>query len=343
MKKKYLFFCILSILFSGSMNAQPTITNADIINGTFQFTNVSFNQGAYSPGNAGANVTWDFSNIQGTAAGTKILYGDCSSAVPECSSFPTANKYSVSFDSNGNQNNEKNLFKVNSIQLEMLGVRNIATNYTLTYTDTPIELKFPTTYLQSFNDTSSYTVNGVTTNTSSVITADGYGTVKTPAGTYANVLRVKKESTVNISMSGAPVSTTQITTYAWYKNSREQIAVFGVSNLISPTPSAIPSFFQYTNNSSTLGTQDVVIPWSSIMYPNPSRDGKIWIDTKHDTIKMLYIYDRAGRQVFEQAGNQISMEKGIYLLNLHFLPDDHYILKIETEKGENTNKIQLSR
>lgn len=343
MKTEYLFFSIVCILFSRPMNAQPTITSTDIINGTFQFTEVSFNQGVYNPGNGGANVTWDFSNIQGTVGGFKLLYGTCSSSIPECSFFPTANRYAVNLDNNGNQSDDKNLFRVTGTQLEAIGARNNTTNFTLTYADTPILLKFPTTYLQSFTDTSSYTTNGVTTTTNDVITADGYGTVKTPAGTYTNVLRVKKTSTINISMGGSPVSTTQVVTYTWYKNNREEIAGFAVTNILSPVNQASPSRFQYTNNSSTLGIRETSVLRSSTVYPNPSRDGKIWIDMQQDKIKMLHVYDRVGRLVFEQAGNQISMEKGANLLNLHFLPDDHYILKIETEKGESVQKIQLSR
>lgn len=337
MKAKYL---LILIAFFFKAKAQPTITSADIINGAFQFTEVSFNQGAYTPGNGGANVTWNFSAIQGTVGGVRLLYGNCSSAVPECTSFPTANRYVVSLDANGNQSDDKNLFRVTSTQFEALGSRNIANNFTLTYTDTPIQLKFPATYLQSFTDTSSYTVNGVTTNTSDVITADGYGTLITPAGTYTDVLRVKKESTVTISMGGSTVSTTQITTYTWYKNNREQIAGFSVSNMIFPVPQAIPSTFRYTTNTS-LAVQEASAGKPVMVYPNPTRDGKIWIDTGNNKIKSASIHDAAGKKIKTLSASRMKQEGEKYTIDLRNYPDGNYIIQMETEHGTISKTIQL--
>lgn len=336
MKTKYLL--IIIVLFF-KVKAQPTVTSADIINGTFQFTEISFNQGVYNPGNGGANVTWDFSNVQGTVGGVKLLYGNCSSAVSECAPFPTANRYVVSVDNNGNQSNDKNLFRVTSTQFEALGARNNVTNFTLTYTDPPIELKFPATYLQSFTDTSSYTANGVTTHTNDVITVDGYGTVKTPVGTYTNVLRVKKESTVNISMGGSTVSTTHITRYTWYKNNREQIAGFSVSNMTFPVPQALPSTFQYTTHTN-LAVKETSAEKPAIVYPNPTEDGKVWVDTKHRT-KSISIYDMTGKKIFSVSGNQMKPVEGKYMINLQNYPNGNYIIKTETDQNTVSHTIQL--
>lgn len=338
MKAKYLLI-LIALFFK--IKAQPTITSADIINGTFQFTEVSFNQGVYSPGNGGANITWDFSNVQGTVGGVKLLYGNCSSSVPECASFPTANRYVVSLDNNGNQSDDKNLFRVTSTQFEAIGTRNIANNFTLTYTDTPIELKFPTTYLQSFSDTSSYTVNGVTTNTNDVITVDGYGTLKTPVGTYTNVLRVKKASTVNISMGGSTVSTTQITTYTWYKNNREQIAGFSVSNMTFPMPQALPSTFQYTTNTANLAVKEALAGKPMVVYPNPTKDGKVWIDTKNSRMKSISVYDISGKNIGSLSANQIKQTEGKYILDLQNYPDGTYIIKVETDQNTVSKTIQV--
>lgn len=338
MKTKYL---LIIIAFFFKVKAQPTITSADIVNGTFQFTEISFNQGVYTPGNGGANVTWDFSNVQGTVGGVKLLYGNCSSSVPECASFPTANRYVVSLDNSGNQSDDKNLFRVTSTQFEAIGARNIANNFTLTYTDTPIELKFPTTYLQSFTDTSSYTVNGVTTNTNDVITVDGYGTVKTPGGTYTNVLRVKKASTVNISMGGSTVSTTQITTYTWYKNNREQIAGFSVSNMTFPMPQALPSTFQYTTNATNLAVKETFVEKPAVLYPNPTKDGKVWIDIKNNSMKSISVYDISGKNILTLPAGQTKQTEGKYMIDLQSYPDGSYIIKVETDQNTVSKTIQL--
>lgn len=330
MKTKYLLFMILCIFFNTYMRAQPIITSADMITGTFQFTAVTFNQGVYAPGNGGSNVTWDFTNVLGTTALFRMFYGACSSSISECTFFPEANQYAVLLDDAGNQSDDKNLLKISSAQFEHVGARNNASNFTMTYTDKPIELKFPTTYLSSFTDTSSSTVNGVTNNTSDIVTADGYGTVKTPMGTYTNVLRVKKESTIMISMGGAPVSTTKMTTYSWYKNNREVIAVFSVSNLLSPITQPLPSRFQYTNNNIVLGTGEVDDIKSLVVYPNPSSD---FITIKNEKIiDKIELSDAGGRKILEFKGvNTIDISKqpsGVYYLKIDLKNEKTQIKKI---------------
>ncbi|ASK32246.1 secretion protein [Chryseobacterium sp. T16E-39] len=324
MKTEYLLFVFFCIFFNVQIQAQPTITSADMITGTFQFTAFTFNQGMHAPGNGGSNITWDFTNISGTNEIYRMFYGTCP-GIPECTFFPQANQYVTVLDNAGNQSADKNLLKLNTVQLEHLGARNNTTNFTLTYTDTPIQLKFPVTYLNSFADTSSSTINGVTTNTNDIITADGYGTIKTPAGTYSNVLRIKKESTITITTSGVPTSTTKITTYSWYKNNREVIGVFSVGNLLSPIVQPLPSRFQYTNNSVVLGTGEVKDMESLVIYPNPTSD--------FVTVKNEKIIDKI--ELSDAEGRKISEFKGISTIDISKLLSGVYYLKIDL-KNEKT-------
>ncbi|MFN1217519.1 T9SS type A sorting domain-containing protein [Chryseobacterium kwangjuense] len=342
MKKTLLMSWALLIFSFSAINAQPTLTSADIITGTFQYTEIGFNQGVYNPGNGGANVTWNFSNVQGTTGGVKIKYGTCP-GIAECTSFPTANMYAVTMDNNGNQSDDKNLFRKTSTLFEAVGARNLVTNYTLTYTDTPIELKFPTTYLQSFTDTSSYTINGITTTTNDVITADGYGTIITPAGTYTNVLRVKKESLITISFPGVPNSVTQLITYTWYKNNREQIAGFSVTNMISPISQPAPSSFQYTNNLVLAVNETSAKKSVPAVYPNPVKDGKIWIDIKDDEIRSVDIFDMTGKKVLTQSAEQLRQNEGKYEMDLHGVSDGYYILKANSSKETFSDKIRIQQ
>ncbi|WP_343607755.1 T9SS type A sorting domain-containing protein [Chryseobacterium oranimense] len=343
MNIKPLLIIIFCILFSIQTDAQPTITSADIITGTFSYTDVSFAQGTYNPGNGGANVTWDFSNIHGTTGGGTFFHGVCPS-IPECSSFPTANRYTVPLNPDGTQTDDKNMFRITSTQFEALGLRNAATNTTVPYTDTPIELKFPTTYLQSFTDTSTLTASGgVVTTTNDVITVDGYGTIKTPVGTYTNVLRVKKASTVTSSIGGTSVGTTQLTTYTWYKNNREQIASFSIVNIVSPVTQPGPSAFQYTN-SNVLATDESKMKKPVIMYPNPVRDGKLWINLGSDRkIKSVIIYDMTGKQIYKEINGLSVQIGGKYVINLLNCEEGNYIVKIETDKNTITETIQVQK
>ncbi|GAB0155221.1 hypothetical protein CHRYSEOSP005_04820 [Chryseobacterium sp. Alg-005] len=338
---KTIYFILL--IFTGTLlSAQPVITSADMVTGTFSYTDVEFNQGVYTAGSGGANMTWDFSNVQGTTGGGTLFYGVCP-GIPECSSFPTANRYVTALNPNGTQTDDKNLFRVDNAQYEVLGGRNAVTNSTTAYTDTAIELKFPTTYLQSFTDTSSLTNNGATSSTNDVITADGYGTIITPIGTYTNTLRVKKVSTLTSSLNGIPVSTTQVTTYTWYKNNREQIASFTDTNIISPISQPGPSSFTYTN-SSALATQENTIEKSLSIYPNPVKDGKIWIEKLPGThIKSIGIYDMAGKRISEESESVFKETNGKYFINLQDYPDGNYIMRVETDKSIFSHIIQIKQ
>ncbi|MEY8760960.1 T9SS type A sorting domain-containing protein [Chryseobacterium tongliaoense] len=342
MKTKYLLIIIVCIFFNVQLKAQPTITSADIITGTFPYTDVSFAPGAYAPGNGGANVTWDFSNIQGTANGVTFFWGVCP-GIPECSAFPTANRYIAVIDpSSGAQFPDKNMFRLTDTQFEHLGARNETMNFTYAYTDTPIELTFPITYGQSFTDTSSVTDNTITTSTNDVFTADGYGTLITPAGTFTNVLRVKKVSTITSSGAGT-TTVTETITYAWYKNNREIIATFSIVNLISPISSPQSSNFQYTTNAS-LATEDIQAGKKIMVYPNPVKDGKLWMNIPSNVkMKSIRIYDMTGKQIFTELQHQIIQIGGKHIINLQNYPEGNYIVKIETDKNTISNTIQIGK
>lgn len=324
--------------------AQPTITSADMVTGTYTYTDVSFPQGTFSPGSPGANVTWNLANVQSSiTGGGTVFYGVCPS-IPECSTFPTANRYLSVLNPNGSQTDDKNMYLVSSSQIEALGGRNETANSTLTYTDTYIELKFPTVYLQSFTDTSSVPVgSGGVTSTSEVTTADGYGTLITPAGTYTNVLRVKKETILTNSFNGNPSTISQTISYTWYKNNREQIATFvDINNSTFPISAVGPSSFTYTTNSG-LATEESQAKKSLIIYPNPVKDGKLWINaTSNIKIKSVTIYDMTGKQVFARSENKMIAVAGKYTIDLQNYPNGNYIVKIITDKNTVTETIQIN-
>lgn len=342
MKTKHLLIIILCTLFNVQIKAQPTITSADIITGTFPNTLISFAPGTYSPGSGGANVTWDFSNIQGTTIGATFVWGVCP-GIPECSAFPTANRYlAVINPGTGTPFPDKNMFRLTDTQFEQLGARNDATNFTYAYTDTPIKFTFPMTYGQSFTDTSLVTDNSITTTTNDVFTADGYGTLITPAGTFTNVLRVKKVSTVTSSGSGT-TTVTETINYTWYKNNRETIADFSIVNLISPVSAPQSTNFQYTTNAN-LATEDIQAEKRPVMYPNPVKDGKLWINIPSNVkMKSIRIYDMAGKQIFTELQHQIIQIGGKHMISLQNYPEGNYIVKIETDKNTISNIIQIGK
>jgi hypothetical protein len=85
MKSKSLLF--FSLLIGGSLSAQITITSAELPSVGDTYIQVAVST-VISPGPAGANQTWDFSSLSGTAT----PYGYVSlAASQDQASFPNAN------------------------------------------------------------------------------------------------------------------------------------------------------------------------------------------------------------------------------------------------------------
>src|SRR5690606_7715069 len=90
-------------------------------------------------------------------------------------------------------------------------------SYTLENTDPAEKLRFPFTFNNTFSDTYTGSANlggtiiprvGTVT-----VTAEGYGTLVTPAGTYQNVLKIKTEEISN----PATLYSENSVTYDWFQ------------------------------------------------------------------------------------------------------------------------------
>jgi Secretion system C-terminal sorting domain len=189
MKKMYLGAALIT-LASLSSWAQPVATSANVTDftGEFYFAEAT----NFDPGPAGANQTWDFSNLQLTLGGVDTP--QVVSETPFASQFPTANncyKFSGLFppDRYYYQN-------VTAGKYEILGLAITATTGD-NYTPNPRTFAtFPYSYGTVYNDTYRSTTDPV--ETSVVATYDAYGTIILPIGTYTNVIRQKvvKDGTV---------------------------------------------------------------------------------------------------------------------------------------------------
>lgn len=178
----------LHILFFGSLIsavntvAQPTITATGInpIGGdVITTTNTNY----VGPGSAGINQTWDLSTMTPSGASATFAYANPSST-PYASSFTNSN---VSASYGGSYV----YYKTSSAAWQFYGA---VTSATMSYSNPEDFLHFPFTYTNTYTDSwaTTFISGGYTfyrTGTTTV-TADGYGTLITPSGTFSNVLRV---------------------------------------------------------------------------------------------------------------------------------------------------------
>ncbi|NDV69439.1 BACON domain-containing protein [Dysgonomonas sp. 25] len=184
------------------------------------------------PGNAGENVTWNFSSLTVTNNDYKIEY----SAAPTQLNYndPYIPTYIMGYDKFDITEPEANslficteyytmyYFQIKNNLLNALGHENPVTK--LQYNPRMISDKYPTYY----NDTYKYDyeTNGYYSGTEKIETegykemkADGYGTIVLPSGTYNNALRIKYVQRIEEEIFNGVSYVDYIreyTTYKWY-------------------------------------------------------------------------------------------------------------------------------
>jgi hypothetical protein len=188
MKKIYSFISI--IIAGASCIAQPTLT-ASTTNPVIGDNVVKklFTPIPNQQGNPGANQTWDWSGVSElqTAIGQVISpVGTAYAAL-----YPAANTCfqdsagAIEYDLGDNTG------------LYRLGFQNPNSGTSSIYDNSMQILKYPLMYNSTYSDSYHSAVSGPgisgTLDGNVTITADGYGTLITPAGTFTNVLRIHAE------------------------------------------------------------------------------------------------------------------------------------------------------
>ncbi len=313
MKKILLSATILSLTFN--IHAQITLTGAS--NNPIVGETINFKEGTYSsPGSAGANQTWTLS--AGSSAITNPNTFVTPSSTPQASSFTTSN---VANTIGG----VYTYYTANSTRLIYNGSHDPNTNLLIAYSNPEEQLQYPFTYGNSFSDTYQVTfVNGGNTylrKGTTTVTADAYGTLTTPAGTFSNVLRVHYVSnyTDSSQFGTFPSSTDE---YRWYMDwNHFPIATVG-QNTFNGQP--FGSYTRYRENVNSINETQLT---DFNFYPNPASESiNISFSTEENnyTIKLT---DISGKVVlnnsytsstdFKQEKIDVSnFSKGIYTLKI---------------------------
>lgn len=170
--------------------AQPTLTAAGI--NPVIGDHITNNTGNYTnPGSAGANQTWNLSSIgTGTAQPCNIV---STSSTPNGSQFSSASLAS-SYTTTSSGTYQYYKTSSSALQNDGISITSSSTTINFIYSNPEDFLHFPFTYNNTFTDPWACTfVNGGYTyyrNGNTSVTADGYGTLTTPAGTFSGVTRL---------------------------------------------------------------------------------------------------------------------------------------------------------
>ena len=342
MKKTLLSFCM--ILGSACMvMAQPTIPGSKFF---IPGNTMSYVEGTISPvtpGNGGANQTWDFSAATNSGFGYQNQYVTAAST-PYASSFPGAN-VAITDPTAGSINytfitNSTNAVNFNGIVVDFNGT---AVNFP--YTNPQQYFTYPLTYNGSGTDTyagmGTVSTGGVTINMhrSGTITTvvDGWGTVITPVGTYTNCLRVHlrdvyRDSLVYVGLPiPATITETFSNSYIYVDGSGTlalDVAQIHQDTTIDDNGTQIDQLFYYLGSVSTgLST---IRPAALNLYPNPAVN-ELYITPSAElngnvTVRIL---DMMGRTVAEYTQN---FSAGVPVsIPVNHLQTGNYILRAESE------------
>ncbi|KXH84350.1 T9SS type A sorting domain-containing protein [Chryseobacterium kwangjuense] len=328
---KKLYFTLL-IFIIAKMGAQPVISAAHVIQpGPVTYYGVDATQlGSLTPGPAGANVSWDFSQYTPSSSTTQIRY-DCPTGNTNCTDFALANKI---IESAGGEGYSYHQYANN--ELLTIGTKSITSGVTTyyNYTDPLLELKFPITYLQTFTDTfAGYSTPASLTETGTqTVTVDAYGTLKTPLGTFPNTIRMKMERSTVSNTVGSPMANITFVGYTWVSSSYAgALLTISFSEVAVPGfPVAYGRYLSYGKNTLTLGTEDVTANKQIDIYPNPSSD---YVNLHHGE-KIIKI------EMNDAEGKKISEFKNVDKIDISGFPSGVYFLKMTFKNGKTeTRKI----
>jgi len=265
MKKIYIL-TIIACLFTTGLTAQPVIThngNASQIGDIYHFAGAS---GTFNPGPGGANQNWDFSNINPTFSNTVTVVNPASTPFADVFTESTHSyHYTGSFEnySYAQITSSENLN--DGVGFDPGGDN----EYTIHYTDAVKLMQYPFSFNNTYTDsyfTAYSAVEGMLTheNGTITVTADAWGRVTTPAGTYNNTLRVKLERTYTDSvwMDGIFIyaNTYTQTDYDWY-TATSHTSVISISETGDGTSA--------TYRSETVSIKETPLLSPISIFPNP--------------------------------------------------------------------------
>ena len=302
--------------------AQPTLT-ATGINPAVGDQITGNNANYVSPGNAGANQTWDVSMMTSSGVSTSTYITPAST--PYASSFPNAN-LAINEGSGSYA-----YYKTSSSAWQIEGDVN-GTPVVMSYFNPEDLLRFPFTYTNNYTDTwaTTFISGGVTFYRTGIdsVTADSYGTLKTPNGTYSNVLRVHFVQHYQDSayFGGNPsLSYYYNDEYLWFLNGNHNpIALVFTLTINGGNPIQSGS---YMNNVSGINEYSALVSFG--LFPNPSSDYlNVTIGLNEKQKVEIKLFNSIGAEVIIPVSSYGVQGENGYKINIQNLPEGIYFAKI---------------
>lgn len=308
----------LALLPIGAI-AQPTITDSwqPGVGETYNFVMVDQN---FTFPTAGANQTWDYSNIN---LGSSLVHDFIdASTTPYAANFPNAD---MAYSPAGS--GSYIYYEATATAFNDWGLQNAQTD--VTYSNPLSYLIFPITYGDIETDNASGTiVGGMGTRTTDLeMEGYGYGSLTLPTGTLNNILCVKVTQDITDDYGSIDQSSSSVS-YIFVSTSEKYI-IFSLNELVQPTQTNRYGFVK--SNYVGLNDETAAGEISTSVYPNPVNKGEnfnISIDSKESRTVNINVVDVTGKVVnaigsksLTTGSNNVSVESdaldaGIYFVNI---------------------------
>jgi hypothetical protein len=329
MKVNHLLLFISTITFSFNTQAQSPVLDSTvcITVGHLAQINVINNALAIPSGNAGPGQTYDYSLLPAFNSSYEILGVDNLTS-PFGTIFPAANA-TVSWSSFGTPYYH---FLLSDTSYIYLGGGSSFGDYQ--YIDTYTQLKFPLTYNDVYTDTfvavsntGSYRAGNVT------VTGDGYGNLLVPGQTFNDVLRVKRYSEYDDTISGNPRHTVE-TYYEYYKPGiPHYILLHGFYTITTGSSSPVSGSQLFLNSGAILTSinKDSMVASKDAVTKN---ENEWYLQTQAISTyaTALNIYNLQGQLLFQDA-LLVSTEKSSKRLPKEQLINGIYIISYQNIDG----------
>ena len=256
-------------------------------------------------GSSGANATWNYASMvsQSSAPSTYVL----PSTLSQGASHGVANM-------GINSTSGESYFVVDGDEYSLQGTYIPSSSHDI-YTNPREFVKFPITYLNSFNETFSGTSENIQASTTYArggnitIEADGYGTLVMPYGTVNNVLRIKTTTIYADTFMSNPLATYNDVHYFWFNANTNSILMTYNEFTFSTIVSESATYLDVADVVTGLG-DDFVQNSALLMYPNPC-SGNV-------NISLAQLYENALVRILDITGKVVKtqqFESGVRLQN----------------------------
>lgn len=281
----------------------------------------------------GANVSWDFSDLQPESHELLSFQG---AAQTPYFFFALANAHGVKFaDSINllviNLQDIFDFYNVNNQRYAAVGRGVTVQGFPLPaqYSDADELYFFPLQYGRRDSSTFAYGISipqtgGFASRGGRLTEVDGWGVLKTPFGSY-DALRVKSTLRIidSISFNGINVPLPQRTEleYRWLAKGEKAPVLLVRGNAIFGAFTATDIQYRYDLPQIVPPAAVSVSAGEVVLYPNPTREALFLAVNPLDRIERLQITDQFGRMVYDEGGHRLLIDvqewqSGVYQLTV---------------------------